>query len=264
MAAMSTKLIFGVSSTHFNYDNLPHAFEKCLGWGMNHIEFFCSDIARRKFGRVEFGEIARLAQEHRFTVGYHPHYVGACDLGRAEPTLGLAAFHSVLDDALFMAARFIIVHLGTFVERQTALEKIVRATEAVLPRVEREGMMVCFEDFVLCHGPNALGDRPDDFEFLFSRVGAKCVGMNLDYGHGHITGHLYEYLRRFGSRLVYTHIQDNDGVKDQHIGVGFGTIDWPKAIRETLATGFRGPFTVEYLEKYAEVAHPKLKALLFG
>jgi sugar phosphate isomerase/epimerase len=214
-------------------------------------------------GRVEYGEIAKLANARGFTVGYHAPCSGAFDLGGVDVPGAVAALHAVFDDALFMGARYVILHLGTYVERQAALENVVRATEAVLPRVESEQAVLCFEDFNLCYSPNALGDRPEDFEFVFGRLSSKFVGFNLDYGHAHITGNLYEYLRRFGHRLLYTHIQDTDGVKDQHAGVGFGTIDWPRAIRDTLATGFRGPFTVEYPEKYAEVSHPRLKELLF-
>jgi len=161
-----------------------------------------------------------------------------------------------------MGAKYLVVHLGTFEKRQRGLENAVQILERLLPEAERIGAALCVEDFTCVHWPNALGDRPEDFAFLFDKLDSEWIGLALDYGHANITGYLEEYLKRFGRRLCYTHIDDNDGVHDGHIGVGFGTVDWPHAFQSTLATGFRGPFTIEYPERFAAECHHAVKRWL--
>jgi sugar phosphate isomerase/epimerase len=50
-----------------------------------------------------------------------------------------------------------------------------------------------------------------------------CYDSSHDFMHA---AHPTEILRRWGSRLAYTHLSDNDGARDCHWIPGYGTIDW--------------------------------------
>ena len=75
---------------------------------------------------------------------------------------------------------------------------------------------------------------------LVNALGSR-IGICLDTGHLHIRGDdIAAFIRKAGSKLIATHIADNDGRNDQHFLPGFGTIDWEsvmKAFKESY-TGY--------------------------
>ena len=93
-----------------------------------------------------------------------------------------------------------------------------------------------------------VGDLVSDFETIFSAIDKPWLGICLDYGHAWLNGNLFEFLDKLGHKLMYTHVHDNQGEADDHLGFGMGKIDWTRVLRETFKTGFRGPFVVEYPE----------------
>jgi len=52
-------------------------------------------------------------------------------------------------------------------------------------------------------------------------------------------------IRRFGKRLLATHISDNDGSGDQHRTPGYGRIHWPPVMAALAEIGYAGPFNLE-------------------
>jgi len=255
-------MLFGQSSAHIDYETIEEAFDKLAKWGMNHFELFGHDANRREFGLADFEKISKLADAGALTVAFHPLYRDEFDLGLVAPSVGVRVYSRVLDQVHAMGATYVVMHLGSSEERGGGLENAVGIIERVLPKAQSLGAKLCIEDFTCCHWPNALGDCPGDFDFLFREIDSEWLGLAIDYGHAHITGYLDEYLERFGHKLFYTHIADNDGADDQHIGAGLGTIDWPRAFADTLATGFRGPFTIEYPERFADECHDDVRRWL--
>jgi sugar phosphate isomerase/epimerase len=56
------------------------------------------------------------------------------------------------------------------------------------------------------------------------------IGVCLDLGHAHCTVGVLEAISVLGSRIVSVHTHDNNGMKDEHLWPGDGTIDWPAAV----------------------------------
>lgn len=70
-----------------------------------------------------------------------------------------------------------------------------------------------------------LFDLPE-FEHLLEDL--PRVAVLLDTGHAHVNSwDLPKVIEHFGSRLAGVHLHDNDGLTDQHLPVGEGSIDWP-------------------------------------
>lgn len=67
----------------------------------------------------------------------------------------------------------------------------------------------------------------EDFARFYAELGEN-MGMVLDIGHANINGQTERFLDIFSSRIVHMHLSDNDGKNDQHLGIGFGTINWDK------------------------------------
>ena len=76
-------------------------------------------------------------------------------------------------------------------------------------------------------------DEISDVETLLELTSAlgERTGICLDTGHLHMRGgDISGFIRKAGSRLIATHIADNDGKSDQHFLPGFGTIAWEEVM----------------------------------
>ena len=72
------------------------------------------------------------------------------------------------------------------------------------------------------------------------------VGVCWDTGHAHIAGqNQYESLKALGPRLHALHIQDNDGITDEHMPPHFGTIEWDPVMKALREIKYPGDFTFE-------------------
>jgi len=87
------------------------------------------------------------------------------------------------------------------------------------------------------------------------------LDLVLDIGHAHISGETTRFLEEFRGRIAYMHAHDNDGERDLHQGIGYGTIDWHKTAQAIKNSGFRGTITVESVE-HVEESVKRLKNLL--
>jgi sugar phosphate isomerase/epimerase len=65
----------------------------------------------------------------------------------------------------------------------------------------------------------------EDFERFYDEVNGE-IGLVLDIGHANINGQIEPFLTNFADRIVHVHAHDNDGRSDQHLGIGYGTVDW--------------------------------------
>jgi sugar phosphate isomerase/epimerase len=72
------------------------------------------------------------------------------------------------------------------------------------------------------------------------------LGFHLDVGHANIGGDRLEgLLKAFAERLCHVHLSDNRGREDDHMPLGAGRIDWPRAIRLLKRAGYDGTITLE-------------------
>lgn len=92
-------------------------------------------------------------------------------------------------------------------------------------------------------------------------VADEGLGLLLDLGHANIHTHIHglqpqTYIPALPLPVHELHVHDNDGVGDQHEGVGVGCIDLGAMSRGLKAHGFEGIATVEVC--------PGVKAIEFG
>lgn len=102
----------------------------------------------------------------------------------------------------------------------------------------------------------------DDLIELVDSFDDDIVGVCWDTGHGNLTGNGHNYGRnmnpellpygnqyanivKIGKRLRALHINDNNGMDDDHIMPGTGTINWDDVIRALDDIGYEHSFTLE-------------------
>nr|MCU0494781.1 sugar phosphate isomerase/epimerase [Chloroflexaceae bacterium] len=72
------------------------------------------------------------------------------------------------------------------------------------------------------------------------------LGFHLDVGHANVGGDRLEgLLNNFGPRLAHVHLSDNRGRNDDHLPLGAGRINWPRAVSLLKRAGYDGTLTLE-------------------
>jgi len=100
----------------------------------------------------------------------------------------------------------------------------------------------------------------EQFKRFYNEVD-EDVGMVLDIAHAHINGQIESFLTTFADKIVHMHAHDNNGKSDQHLGIGYGNIDWKKVATLIKKISYSGIIIVESVE-HVEQSVLKLKNLL--
>jgi sugar phosphate isomerase/epimerase len=101
--------------------------------------------------------------------------------------------------------------------------------------------------------PYGLGimveNMPDEMrvnEFQSILEGDERIGFHLDIGHANVgKDRLEGFLKALRKRLAHVHMSDNMRQSDDHLPLGVGAIDWPRAIHLLKAIGYDGTITLE-------------------
>ena len=88
--------------------------------------------------------------------------------------------------------------------------------------------------------------QPEEIIGLIDDINHEAIGVTLDTSHANLVElSIPAAIRTFGSRLIATHISDNDGSGDQHRTPGSGLIDWPPVVAALREIGYNGLFNLE-------------------
>ena len=126
------------------------------------------------------------------------------------------------------------------------------------------GVGICVENtWPVCkYRENPVWETDALIDFVDSIGDSDTVGICWDTGHGNLTGNghncaananpellpygnQYENITKIGKRLRALHIDDNNGLDDDHIMPGHGTIQWGDVIRALDDIGYEHSFTFE-------------------
>ena len=100
----------------------------------------------------------------------------------------------------------------------------------------------------------------EDFKRFYAEVD-EPIGLVLDTGHANITGELQRFLTELPDKIAHVHAHDNFGKDDQHLGIGYGNIDWKKTTDLLKKASYSGIVMVESVEHTRESVE-RMKHLL--
>ena len=90
--------------------------------------------------------------------------------------------------------------------------------------------------------------REDNVAYVLSEIESGHLGYCYDSSHASLkqdkSVHL---LKKFGKRMIATHLSDNDGKEDRHWLPGNGTIDWSRLAEMFPKETYQGYLTLETL-----------------
>ena len=142
--------------------------------------------------------------------------------------------------------------------RQTNLDYF----SAIVPALKETGVTMCIENlffyireekrWAACFGSTGeeLRDVIDTLNEMHGPHFAACV----DTGHAVVAKQdPAEMLKILGDRVKVLHIQDNLGVKDEHLIPTEGKIDWKRVATALGEIGYTGTFNFEVTKPFGEL-----------
>jgi sugar phosphate isomerase/epimerase len=116
----------------------------------------------------------------------------------------------------------------------------------------------------------ALENVPEPYPFIMKSVEDftkfyKETNLNidlvLDVGHAHLNGQTELFLKTFAGKIAHIHASDNMGETDQHLGIGYGKINWQRFAETLKEIACDKTVIIESIE-HVEESLRKLKQLL--
>jgi len=115
----------------------------------------------------------------------------------------------------------------------------------------------------------AIENVPEPYPFLMKNVKQftkfyeeinEDIGLVFDVGHANLNGQIEYFLTSFANKIVHIHAHDNHGNDDQHLGIGYGNIDWKNFANLLRRISYDKVVIVESVEHVEQSMH-KLKQL---
>ncbi|HIH19565.1 TPA: sugar phosphate isomerase/epimerase [Candidatus Micrarchaeota archaeon] len=144
-------------------------------------------------------------------------------------------------------------------DRPIHVAKTIETVKRLSKEASERGLQLLIENF------NQGSFSIKEFKTLFSELD---IGMTLDIGHASTSEGegMNNYLAQFKKRISHVHLHDNDRRSDQHLPLGAGKIDMPKAVSE-LKSFYDGTITLEIHSsdrEYLKIGKDKLEILWYG
>jgi sugar phosphate isomerase/epimerase len=255
----SLNVLFGQSYT------IDEAIRRCRAAGFASLDFNYWDHQKYVHGLSWQEEEAwarhiRSASEDagaRFTQMHGPvHGRTFSDmvLGLNEESFLVMAERS-LRTAAILGMPWVVFHpshisMGVEAHKKT-LEYNVAFYRKLFPIMEQTGVGIALEN-MYDRTPGHTGAyrrsycaMPEELVELIDTLDHPLVGACWDTGHANEQGLDQNAIRQLGSRLKATHINDNDGIKDQHLLPYQGTVDWVTVVTALYDIRYEGDFTYE-------------------
>ena len=106
-------------------------------------------------------------------------------------------------------------------------------------------ILLCLENLVY---PHEIYRSPEDMAELIRRVNRSNVGVTFDVGHAIVCGHKpADFLNLLQDAIFHVHLHDNDGVIDQHLPLGKGSIDYVDVIQSLKHMAYDGVVNLEFI-----------------
>lgn len=195
-------------------------------------------------------ETARLARDLGLRLhSVHVPFSPAEDISQLDEGARAASCRGVLQGVAIAAelgARWVVVHPSSEpigeAEREDRLRQCRRSLQALADELPADSAVGVAVELL---PRTCLGRTSAELVALLDSVGHNAIGACLDVNHGNLQEDLNDATRALGSRIVSTHISDNDGIDERHCLPGQGVIDWPALRAALAAAGYGGPLVYE-------------------
>jgi sugar phosphate isomerase/epimerase len=189
-------------------------------------------------------------------------------------------FKEFIDLARGIGAGYLIIHCGVYFRqfRARVEECLVRTLKEAASYAERWGVPLLIEN--MNRIPQTPAGKPWDLSFeqpeisylgitveelgeIFAKVNSPMLGFALNVAHSHLlAGGFVPFLKSFGDKLGNVQISDNNGITDEHLPVGEGTVDFISLVRELKKMGYQGTLSLSVAKDRVLECKDRLEKIL--
>jgi sugar phosphate isomerase/epimerase len=124
---------------------------------------------------------------------------------------------------------------------------------------EEYGLNIAIENLPERYG--FLMKQPQDFQKFYKETALNDVGIALDVGHANLEGQIEQFLKKMPDKIVHIHVSDNTGEHDQHLGIGYGKINWQQFAENLREIAYNKTVIIESIQNVNESLQ-KLRQLI--
>ena len=215
-----------------------------ISWiAKNGFDFVDLTIEPPKAYNVDFESVKEsLAHFDLLAIGHTNPFLPATSPIESIREACLDEFRKYVD--IFSQLGIDLMNIHPFYEHKTSSEEEMLANIKLLKEVNHicnsKGITLMLENFI----------KPFDTPEAFSQIIEEVPGLkvHLDIGHCNLNQEknlTEEFFKVHGDRIIHVHISDNKGVKDDHLPLGCGNIDWPEIAHVLKKYDYDGTITLE-------------------
>jgi sugar phosphate isomerase/epimerase len=205
---------------------------------------------------------ARL-EAYRLGCGIHTaSYVNAAEIFDPIRKGVVQHFKDFIDLAHGLGARYLIIHCGVYFRqfRPRVQECLVQNLKEAAGHAERWGVPLLLEN--MNRIPQTPAGKPWDLSFeqpeisylgitveelaeIFGKVNSSILGFSLNVAHANLLGGGFiPFLEAFGDRLGNVQVSDNNGITDEHLPLGQGTVNFDALIQQLKRMNYQGTLSL--------------------
>lgn len=245
-------------------DPAKNAYREIEWAGKHGFDFIDLTIEPPKAEKIDAGKVKALLKKHHLdSVGHSAWYLPFNFPYREVRDVAKKILLGYLRTAQELGMTVMNLHFLPPVSGYLFEDKIVGwyadCLNAVIPTAKKYGIKIMIE--------NISGS--DEHIKQFAQLFRKCHGLylHLDVGHANLETNrnsTEKFLKRFSKRLLHVHFSDNLGLRDDHVTLRKGIIDWKKIIRLLKKYKYNKTITLEVFDNRQGLLKSKdyLKKLL--
>jgi len=132
----------------------------------------------------------------------------------------------------------------------------MESVRTLLKVARKHGVEIAIENVPEPHP--FLMKNVQEFSHFYSQL-EEDIGLVLDIGHANLNRQTQEFITQFSDKIVHMHASDNDGIKDIHLGIGDGTVNWESVAKAIKRMRYNGVIMLESIEHVEESLQILLK-----
>jgi len=230
-------------------------------------------------GRVQ--DLRARLEEYGLGCGIHTaSYVNTAEIAESVRRGVVAHLKEFIDLAHGLGARYLIIHCGVYFRqfKPRVEECLIRTLKETMAHAEKQGISLLLENMnripqtpagkpwdLSLENPEIsyLGIRAEELKQIFEKINSPLLGFSLNVAHAHLLeGGFTPFLRAFGDKLGNVQISDNNGITDEHLPIGGGTVDFSGLARHLQRINFKGTLSLSIPKEKVLESKARLRKIL--
>ncbi|MBN2449282.1 MAG: sugar phosphate isomerase/epimerase [Lentisphaeria bacterium] len=234
-----------ISALHFAWSSMDECLGRAReGLGLDGVELsWHASFSRPHCTAGDLDDLRAVRSAHGLRLSAHI-WENPAQLG---PEATGEALRRWLEHAAATGVETLVMHGGSWYDRNEGLDRTREALEGILPDLAATGVVLCVENHYPYEyrGMGELFSEPWEFQRILGED-FPGIAFCLDTGHAHMARNGTLLIRELRAFLRYVHIADNHGAHDDHCPYRQGTVPWDEILPALREIGFDGTFCIEF------------------